>query len=99
TRVLTRARGDRRDIGGNILGVLALEELGRHHRAAVGVGVRVLDPIVDQALDRGAFDPVHSVLPEGDVEVRTHAAGGAGVAQRVAGAAFGHEQLFAVHQV
>ena len=65
--VLARPRRHRRNVGGNVLGILALHEHRRHH----ALGVRVLDPVRDEPLDRGALHPVDPVLPERIVEVRT----------------------------
>src|SRR5262249_28722875 len=67
----------------------------RHH----ALGVRVLDPVADQAFDRGALDPVDPVLAERVVEVRPHRARGVGVRQRVARAALRGEQHLAGDQV
>src|SRR5437764_14336887 len=91
TSVLAWDRRDQSHVCGHVLRVLALKEPGRHHALAV----RVLDPVVDQPLDRGALDPVLSILAERVVEIRARGATGAGMGQRVAGATFGREQLLA----
>ena len=66
--------------------------IGRHH----ALGVRVLDPVMDQPLDRRALDTVDPILPERVIEVRARRAGRVRVGERVAGAAVLDEQLLAL---
>ena len=60
------------DVGGHVLGVLALHEPGRHH----AVAARMEDLPVDDALDRVATDALRQRRAEGGVQV------GAGLALR-----------------
>ena len=63
--------GDGRDVGRDVLGVLALEDVGRHARS---VGRRIDDRVGDLSahdlLDRALAEPVEPRLDEGEVEVR-----------------------------
>lgn len=83
------------DIGRDVLGILALEQSGRHH----ALGVRILDPVRDEALDRGALDPVGAILAEGVIEVGPDLPFALRVVQRVAGAALLYEQHLAMHEI
>src|SRR5205823_9799828 len=88
-------RGHLADVRGDVLGVLARVE-PRGHRPR---SIRVLDPVADEPLNRGALDAVGAVLPERIVEVRPDAAGRSGMGEGVTGAALGYEQLLAMRVV
>ena len=94
-RVLARLGRDGSHVGRHVRGVLPLDQPRRHH----ALRVRVLDPVVDQALNRRALHAVGAVLPERVVQVRPDVARCVGVRQRVARAAFRDEQLLAGHEV
>ena len=104
--VLPARAGGRRHVCGDVLGVLALDEVGGHAgQLLAGLRVELRHPVgvqdlaVDDALDRGALEALVERLLEGLVEVRAADALGPGAGQRVARRALLHEQRLAVDQV
>src|SRR4051812_4253694 len=94
--VLARLGRHARDVGGDVVGVLAADELGRHLDArGVLEPVRVQDLLVDDPADRGLAEALLQRLLEGLVEVGPRRALGAGAGQRVARAALLDEHLLA----
>jgi hypothetical protein len=99
-----RDAGDAGHVGGDVLGVLADDEVGRHEdRGVVGDALldlaRVGDLLLDDALDRVAVHPVGPRLGEGGIEIRSDVGAGSGLREGVAGAAFLQEQRPAAVEV
>src|SRR3954465_7929404 len=93
-----RIRGHRRHVGGDVLGVLALEQV-RRHRRGVRVGKSQHDLLAHQRLERRVFKALGPRLLIGVVQVGADRALGAGVGQRVAASTGGGEQLLAVREI
>ena len=95
-----RKRSHRGDVGGDRLGVVAGDDVGRHagqprRRVLDGIG----DLAADDGLDRRLADPVSARLAERVVQVRADHALCPGVGQRVALTALRLEQLLAVRRI
>ena len=89
----SRDAGDGADVGGDILGVLAGDEVGGHidvgvvgHSLLDHAGVR--DLLLDDALDGVVVHSVGASLCKRGIEVGTDLGRGAGLCQGVTGAAF-----------
>src|SRR6478735_666026 len=96
-----RGRGNRchrRHVGGDVLGVLALEQV-RGHRRRVCVGEPQHDLLAHQRLERRVLEALGPRLHVCLVQVWADRALGTGVRQRVAASAGGDEQLLAVREI
>src|SRR4051794_35771335 len=91
-------RSHRGHIGGDVLGVLALEQV-RRHRCGMRIGEAQHDLLTHQRLERRVLEALGPRLLVGIVQVGADRALGTGVRQRVASAAGRDEQLLAVRGI
>src|SRR5262249_20135551 len=82
------------DVGGDVVEVGALDQVGGHRGGRVAVrGARILDLVLDDPFDRRCVEAARGACRgERVIEIRADGAAGAGLGQRVAAAAFGAEE-------
>src|SRR6185503_4685518 len=101
---------DRGDVGGDVLGVRAPDEVARHPRSGLLLSVRPLDEprgmldgeqdlAVDDVPDRRLLEALRPWAGEGVVEVGADLSLGSGVRERVAATALLGEELLAVRRI